>query len=143
MSTLYLSLGSNLGNRAELLERAIVEINRRIGPIVARSSFHETEPVGFVSEHAFLNACVRVETNLTPFACLHETQAIEKDMGRVAKTTVKDGQPVYHDRCIDIDLLMYDEVRISTPELVLPHPRMNERAFVLDPLAEVLDRQVT
>ncbi len=141
MSNLYIGLGSNLGNRREMLERAILSINKRIGPLVARSSFHETEPWGFESEHPFLNACIRVDTNLSPFACLKETQKIEKELGRTSKTMTENdgGKPIYHDRPIDIDLLMYDDMEVNTLELTLPHPLMNQRPFVMIPLQEILE----
>lgn len=141
MSNLYIGLGSNLGNRREMLERAILSINNRIGTLLARSSFHETEPWGFESEHPFLNACILVDTTLSPFACLRETQKIEKELGRTGKTmTENDGEkPIYHDRPIDIDLLMYDDMEVHTPELTLPHPLMKERPFVMVPLQEILE----
>lgn len=143
MSNLYIGLGSNLGNRREMLERAILAINKRIGPLVARSSFHETQPWGFESEHPFLNACICIDTNMSPFACLDETRKIEKELGRSAETmTERQGQqgeaPIYHDRPIDIDLLMYDDMEVNTPDLVLPHPLMHQRPFVMEPLQEIL-----
>ena len=134
MHKLYISLGSNLGNREELLRRAIELINERIGSVLRTSSFIETEPWGFQSEHPFLNAACKVQTTLTPRQCLRETQRIERELGRTSKS--KDG--IYHDRPIDIDLLLYDDLHISTPTLTLPHPRMYERDFVMIPLREIL-----
>ena len=133
-SSLFLSLGSNLGDRAEILRRAIALINERIGTVLRVSSFIETEPWGFESEHPFLNAACMVQTTLSPEQCLEATQQIERDLGRTTKS--KDG--IYHDRPIDIDLLLYDDITLSTPTLTLPHPRMQERDFVMIPLREIM-----
>lgn len=131
---LYLSLGSNLGDRAEMLQRAIALIGERIGTVQRVSSFIETEPWGFKSEHPFLNAACMVLTTLSPEQCLEATQKIERELGRTTKS--KNG--VYHDRPIDIDLLLYNGLKISTPTLTLPHPRMYERDFVMIPLREIM-----
>lgn len=136
MHTLYLSLGSNLGNRHALLHRALCLIDERIGDVYRTSSFIETEPWGFQSEHRFLNACCQVNTMLSPKRCLQETQQIEHELGRLQKST--DGR--YHDRPIDIDLLMYDDLQINEPGLQLPHPHMHERDFVMIPLRELLNK---
>ena len=133
MHKLYISLGSNLGNKEEKLRRAIELINERIGSVLRTSSFIETEPWGFQSENTFLNAVCLVETSLTPMQCLKETQKIERLLGRTRKS--KDG--IYHDRPIDLDLLLYDDLEMSTPELTLPHPHMQERDFVMIPLKEI------
>lgn len=132
--TLYLSLGSNLGDREQMLHRATQLIGERIGTVQRVSSFIETEPWGFQSEHPFLNAACKVLTTLTPQQCLKETQRIERELGRTQKS--KDG--VYHDRPIDIDLLLYEDLELSTPTLTLPHPRMYERDFVMIPLREIM-----
>jgi len=133
-SSLYLSLGSNLGDREEMLNRAIALIGERVGEVQRVSSFIETEPWGFKSKHPFLNAACLVLTTLSPEQCLEATQQIERELGRKRKS--RNG--VYHDRPIDIDLLMYDDVELSTPKLTLPHPRMKERDFVMIPLREIL-----
>ncbi len=133
-AALYLSLGSNLGDRAENLHRAIALIGERIGAVQRVSSFIETEPWGFESEHPFLNAAVMVRTALSPIECLDVTQQIERELGRKSKS--KDG--IYTDRPIDIDLLSYDDLTLSTPRLTLPHPHMQERDFVMIPLREIL-----
>ena len=135
MHKLYISLGSNLGNKEEKLRRAIELINERIGSVLRTSSFIETEPWGFQSENTFLNAVCLVETSLTPMQCLKETQKIERLLGRTRKS--KDG--IYHDRPIDLDLLLYDDLEMSTPELTLPHPHMQERDFVMIPLKEIME----
>ena len=135
MHKLYISLGSNLGNKEEKLHRAIELINERIGSVLRTSSFIETEPWGFQSENTFLNAACLVETNLTPRQCLRETQKIERLLGRTLKS--RDG--VYHDRPIDLDLLLYDDLQINEDDLILPHPHMKERDFVMIPLREIME----
>ncbi len=129
----YFSLGSNLGDRAQLLEKALTLLNKEIGNLVSRSSFYETEPWGFSSNHPFLNACCLCETNLSPLEVLHRTQQIEKELGRKRKSKNKK----YHDRPIDIDLLLCDDLTINTKDLTIPHPFMQERRFVLEPLKEI------
>lgn len=131
--TAYLSLGSNLGDRRATLLRAIHEIGSRIGKVSAQSDFFDTQPWGFESTHRFLNACVAVETDIEPFELLRRTQEIERLLGRTTKT--RNG--LYADRPIDIDILLYGTLRLSTPELTIPHPRMAERPFVLEPLRQI------
>ncbi len=136
---LYLGLGSNLGDKAQNLRLAVQHIERRIGNVVALSAFHVTAPWGFDSPNNFLNAACRVNTKLRPLDVLEITQAIEREMGRTAKSTGHG----YQDRTIDIDLLMATDddgtpVTVDTPQLRLPHPLMRGRAFVMEPLAEVL-----
>lgn len=141
--TVYLSLGTNLGDKEHNLLSAITEIERRIGPVRAQSAFLSTEPWGFESENTFLNAAVCVETELSPNALLRVTQQIERDMGRTEKSTIN-GQPstvTYHDRIIDIDILLYDDLHINTPKLTIPHPHMYERDFVLIPLREIIPQK--
>lgn len=133
MHKLYIGLGSNLGNKEEMLHRALELINKNIGSVLRVSSFMESEPWGFQSENTFLNAACLVETTFTPLQCLRETQKIERLLGRTKKS--KNG--IYHDRPIDLDLLLYDDLKINTPKLVLPHPLMQERDFVMIPLREI------
>ena len=134
MTDLYLSLGSNIGDREETLHRAIALIQERIGTVQRVSSFIETEPWGFKSKNQFLNAACLAQTTLSPEECLEATQQIERELGRKRKS--RNGR--YHDRTIDIDLLMYGDLTLSTPRLTLPHPRMQERDFVMIPLREIL-----
>ena len=138
MTDLYLSLGSNIGDREETLHRAIALIDERVGTVQRVSSFIETEPWGFKSKNRFLNAACKVLTTLSPEQCLERTQQIERELGRKKKS--KNG--VYHDRPIDIDLLMYGDLKLSTPRLTLPHPHMEERDFVMIPLHEIMSPQV-
>lgn len=133
MAHVYLGLGTNLGDKTANLHRAICDINEKIGKILSLSSFYETAPWGFDSENSFLNAAICVETSLSPWEVLHRTQEIECALGRTQKS---EGN-VYHDRIIDIDLLLYDKEIIQTPELTLPHPFMLQREFVMKPLIEI------
>lgn len=134
MPTTYLSLGSNLGDRRQLLHTAINEIAERVGRVEAISSCIETEPVGFDSVHLFLNMAVRVMTELNPYELLKVLKQLERDLGRTRKS--HDG--VHYDRTIDIDILLYDNWVVNSEELQIPHPRMWERDFVMRPLKEIL-----
>lgn len=134
MHTVYLSLGSNLGNRKRLLREAIALISSDVGCVERESSFIETEPWGFSSPNKFLNCCVKVMTALAPRQLLGATQRIERELGRTMKS--EDG--VYHDRVIDIDILLYDDLTVDEPDLKIPHPLMGERDFVMVPLREIL-----
>ena len=131
--TVYLGLGSNLGNREENLRGALFEIASSVGVVEAVSSFIVTEPWGFESTHTFVNAVCRVQTHLSPMEVLDATQAIERNLGRTQKSV--DG--IYSDRLIDIDILLYDDWKVDTPRLVIPHPLMAQRDFVKIPLAEL------
>ena len=133
MATLYLSLGTNLGDRLSNLETALMLIGRKIGTVKAASGIKETAPWGFDSPNSFLNMAAKVETELDPQDVLKAAQEIEREMGRTSKTGTKG----YQDRVIDIDILLYDDLVINTPELTIPHPLMYERAFVMEPLAEI------
>ena len=129
----FLGLGTNLGDRESHLLSAIEEIQKWIGPVRAQSSFVKTQPWGFDSTNAFLNAVVAVDTSLEPFALLDVTQAIERRLGREHKSVAG----VYHDRVIDIDILVYGDSFIRTPRLTIPHPLLSQRLFVLEPLSEI------
>jgi len=133
----YLSLGSNLSNRENNIDRATCLIEERIGQIRSRSSFFYSEPWGFESPNGFCNICLKVETERPPLEVLDQTQLIEKELGRTEKS--HDG--IYHDRIIDIDLIeCFDdgqEIRMNDERLTLPHPLMHEREFVMIPLNEI------
>ena len=133
MASLYLSLGTNLGDRRSNLETALALIGRRIGTVTGASDIIETEPWGYESPNRFMNMAARVETSLTPVQALEAAKKIETEMGRTAKTG-KDG---YKDRIIDIDLLLYDDLVMETPVLTIPHKLMHVRRFVLEPLAGI------
>ncbi len=128
----YLGLGSNLGDRHTLLLKAIELLAQHVGRLVRCSSFIETDPWGFASEHRFLNAVVLFRTTLTPHELLTATQDIERQLGRREKSN-----GTYHDRPIDIDILLYGDAVIDEPDLKIPHPRMQERDFVMRPLREI------
>ncbi len=131
---LYLSLGSNLGAREQLLKQAIQALGEKDIRLLKCSSFYETEPVGFCSDKRFLNCAAVFDTHLAPQSLLDITQEIERRLGR----TEKSQNGCHTDRPIDIDLLLYGETVVaSAPQLILPHPRMHERRFVLEPLAEI------
>ena len=132
--TVYLGLGTNLGDKEENIGEAVRRIGELIGTVECQSTLLVSEPWGFESENTFVNAAIRCSTELEPMEVLVRTQEIERAMGRTQKSV--DGQ--YHDRIIDIDILMYDDLHIDTKTLKLPHPLMNERDFVMIPLEEVL-----
>lgn len=131
---LILSLGSNLGDKKSNLELALQLIEERVGKLVRISKFAETEPEGFASENQFLNAVAEVQTKLSPYQVLRETQKIEKLIGRKHKT--KNG--IFQDRLIDIDILLYGSYKVQTKQLTIPHPRMWEREFLRASLNEIL-----
>lgn len=129
----YLGLGSNLGDRGKNLHLAINHIEERIGEIIATSAFYVTTPIGFESDNQFLNAVCQIKTQLSPIEVLDLTQSIEKELGRNNKSI----NNVYTDRLIDIDILLFDKEIIDHPRLTIPHPHIQNRAFVLQPLAEI------
>lgn len=146
--TAYLGLGANLGEREATIRRAIELIGEQAGAVVAQSALFYSAPWGFDSEHGFVNAVVRICTTLSPLQLLDATQTIERRLGKAAvHATERPGihsrmpapaPAVYHDRPIDIDILLYDDLTIDTPRLKVPHPLMHERPFVMEPLREVM-----
>ena len=133
MAVIALGLGTNLGNKEKNLYLAVQFLSDKIGKVLKTSSFYVSEPWGFASENNFLNAVATFETELSPEEILNRTKEIEINMGRKAKTNNKQ----YTDRIIDIDILLYDALVLNSPELTIPHPFMQERDFVLCPLAEI------
>ena len=132
----YLSLGANIGNRKRTMCEAVTLLGEIVGCVSRQSSVYETEPWGFDTPNKFLNMCVCVTTALSPLELLDATQDIERQLGRVGKTS-DDG--TYHDRVIDIDILLYDDEHISNDRLTVPHPLMHDRDFVMKPLREIKD----
>jgi 2-amino-4-hydroxy-6-hydroxymethyldihydropteridine diphosphokinase len=130
LNTAFLSLGSNLGDREALLNEALNRLETEGVHVVRRSSIHETEPQDYLDQPRFLNMAIEVETDLTPRELLAAIQKIETEMGR--QRTIPKGP-----RTIDIDILFYANQVIATPALEIPHPRLTERNFVLDPLQEI------
>ena len=129
----YIALGSNLGDKELNLRRAMEELQERVGEVLAVSSFHYSEPLGFTSENNFVNAVVLMETTCEPFSLLEQLKVIEQSLGRTNKSI--DQQ--YTDRIIDLDILLYENWHVDHPELKIPHPRMRERDFVMKPLREL------
>ena len=133
MHQVYLGLGTNLGDKEANLKAALEEIAKRVGEITSQSAFYASEPWGFESDNSFLNAVCGVCTDLSPEETLLTTQEIERTLGRLKKSV----NGVYSDRIIDIDILLFDDWQINTPELTIPHPLMWERDFVKIPLKEI------
>jgi 2-amino-4-hydroxy-6-hydroxymethyldihydropteridine diphosphokinase len=131
--TAYLAYGSNIGEKEENILNAYRMTEERVGRIVRRSAMMRSEPWGFKSDNGFVNSVACVETILTPHQLLEVTQSIERAMGR----TEKSHGGVYHDRIIDIDILLYDDITLNDADLVIPHPLMHERDFVMKPLNEI------
>ncbi len=131
---IYIGLGSNQGNREQLIKEAISLLSAAIGEPLSQSSMIETEPWGFASPNPFLNMVAHFVATITPIELLDTTEEIERRLGRHTKSTHSKG---YCDRPIDIDILLYGTQTIDEKRLTVPHPRMNERMFVLQPLAEI------
>ena len=125
----YLALGSNMGNRLANLRTAISNLSPQMS-VKSRSSVYETPPWGFTEQSKFLNQVIMAETYLQPQALLSHLKRLETALGRT---------PNFHNgpRLIDIDILFFDDLMLNSPPLVIPHPRLHERAFVLVPLAEI------
>ena len=132
----FLGLGSNLGDRERHLNEAIRLIGERVGQVALQSTFIETEPWGFQSEHQFMNAAILCLTEKTPREVLQVTQEIERELGRKTKTNPS-RRASYTDRPIDIDILLYDDLTVDEPDLKIPHPLMYERDFVMIPLKQI------
>ncbi|MCI2256878.1 2-amino-4-hydroxy-6-hydroxymethyldihydropteridine diphosphokinase [Domibacillus sp. PGB-M46] len=127
----YLSLGTNMGNREEQLREAVRQLQEQKNlQLLAVSSVYETDPVGFTDQPSFFNIVVKLKTSMTPYELLAACQEIENKLGR--ERIVRWGP-----RTIDLDILLYNHDNIESDSLIIPHPRMIERAFVLIPLAEI------
>ncbi len=125
-----IALGSNLGNSQEILDQALAELAKLSGiKLIAQSSWYETIPVG-PPQPNYVNGCAVLETELLPEILLENLLAIEQDFGRIR-------QEKWGARTLDLDILLYSNLILTTPNLTIPHPHMNERAFVLVPLAEI------
>jgi 2-amino-4-hydroxy-6-hydroxymethyldihydropteridine diphosphokinase len=130
MTRAYIGLGSNLGDREAAIGGAVDRLGRH-ATIVALSTLRETDPVGFLDQPRFLNGVVAVETTLPPRALLDLLLTIERELGRTRTG------PRFGPRTIDLDLLVYGDEVVDEPALTVPHPRLHERRFVLEPLAEI------
>ena len=131
MVTAYIGIGSNVGDRKKNIDDAITRINSSVDiDVVKVSSVRETEPVGGPPQDRYLNCVIEIKTKLAPFELLKFLNKIENDLGRIR---IEKNGP----RTIDLDILIYDNVRMNADDLVIPHPRMRERKFVLDALYEI------
>ncbi|MDI3519787.1 MAG: 2-amino-4-hydroxy-6-hydroxymethyldihydropteridine diphosphokinase [Caldanaerobacter sp.] len=131
MTEVYLSLGSNLGDREKYLKEAVKRLKSNKNIVLKKlSPIYETKPVGYLEQDNFLNAAILIETDLTPYELLDVTTSIEAELKR--KRTIKWGP-----RTIDIDILLYDGLILNDEKLTIPHPHMWERAFVLIPLRDI------
>jgi 2-amino-4-hydroxy-6-hydroxymethyldihydropteridine diphosphokinase len=129
--TAFIGIGSNLGDREQNLARAIELLSAEDGiDVVAVSEIRETEPVGPVAQGPFLNGVVRIETELGPRELLDRLLAVEQRLGRVRRER-------FGPRTIDLDLLLYGDVVVEEPGLTVPHPRLHERRFALEPLSDL------
>src|SRR5919108_4196711 len=131
MTRAFIGLGSNVGDRLQCLQRAVERLGEAIGvEVIDVSSVYETEPIGPAAQAWFLNAVVAVNTSLGPSTLLHQTQAIERALGR---------ETTYHwgPRTIDLDILLYGDTQVRTATLVIPHAELCHRAFVMIPLLEL------
>lgn len=132
MARAYVGLGSNLGDREAAIRRAVDALAADPAiAVVAVSALRETEPVGFADQPRFLNGAAALETELTPRELLDRLLEVERELGRTR------GGERYGPRTIDLDLLLYDRLELDEPGLTVPHPRLHERPFVLEPLAEL------
>lgn len=132
MSRAYVGLGANLGDRADTLAQAVRLLGQRQGiEVVAVSSFRETDPVGYVDQPRFLNGAAAIETTLSPQELLATLLEVERELGRTRSG------PRYGPRTVDLDLLLVDGVTVDEPGLTLPHPRLHERVFALEPLVDI------
>jgi 2-amino-4-hydroxy-6-hydroxymethyldihydropteridine diphosphokinase len=132
LRTVYLSLGSNLGHREEQIRRATAALESESIHIRIRSSLYETEPQDVTEQPWFLNAVVSCQVPYFPIQLLQILQRVERELGRVRAGAVRRGP-----RTIDIDILLYGSTIIETPRLIIPHPRLLQRRFVLEPLVEI------
>ncbi|MBR4064908.1 MAG: 2-amino-4-hydroxy-6-hydroxymethyldihydropteridine diphosphokinase [Tidjanibacter sp.] len=145
MARAIIITGGNLDNVKARLRQAQQMINERLGVILRCSHMYESEAWGFTASDNFLNQAIELDTDLTPEELLQGVQAIEKELGRdrTAEAAIKAANgEAYSSRKIDIDILFYDDVVISTPELTIPHPLMHERDFVLAPLSEIAPSKI-
>ena len=134
MKKVYLSLGSNIGDKKQNIEIAKKHLQNECGNITLVSDYFETEPWGFSSENNFINIALELETKLSPIGLLNKVLNIEKEIGRVRIKNAK----TYNDRLIDIDIVFYENEIINTPDLIIPHPLMHKRLFVLQPLSQII-----
>ena len=134
---IYASLGSNLGDKLSNLSRAVGLIHSKVGSVSKISSIYMTPPWGFESDQDFFNICIQIDSKLSPNEVLQAFNHIEDELGRI-----RTSEPGYSSRLIDIDILTIDSETIDSTELTIPHPKMQERYFVLLPLQEIANNFV-
>jgi len=130
MNTIYIQLGSNMGNRKSYIEKSMQEIEQEVGNIICSSKIYESSPWGVTNQNHFLNSVIKVESKLAPYVLLEKLQEIENNSGRIRKEK-------WGERSIDLDILFYNFEIINTKNLKIPHPYIQERRFVLVPLSEI------
>lgn len=136
MKTAFLGLGSNLGNRKQMLDKAVHQLTLHPAiEVITVSSYIESKPVGYTNQNCFINAVAAIKTSLTPQNLLTVVKQIEEAMGRTPSVR-------WGPRIIDIDILLYDKLMLAEKDLTIPHPRLLERGFVLGPLAEIAPTQI-
>jgi len=132
LSRVFIGIGSNLGDRIENIMKAIEKTGEIPGTSISKiSPFYETSPLGFESKNLFLNCVIEIKTHLAPLALLEKLLIIEKALGRTRKDIL------YADRTLDLDILVYDDIILKTEDLVIPHPEISKRLFVLAPLNDL------
>jgi 2-amino-4-hydroxy-6-hydroxymethyldihydropteridine diphosphokinase len=131
MNVIFLSIGSNIGNRSYFLQQAIYYIRLKIGTLSSQSSVYETEPWGFKTNQLFLNQVIKVETKLSPIKVLNAIQDIELKLGRTR------GSAFYEPRTVDIDILFFNRLKRKSLRLTIPHPKLHLRNFTMIPLSEI------
>jgi len=136
MTQIFISLGSNTGNRFKQLKKSIEQLQNLTGNLIKISDIFESKSWAY-KDADYLNAVIEIETLLSPKKLLQKTQEIEKELGRKSKTQIQNGQPVYSSRTIDIDILFYGNKIINSEHLSIPHPLMHLRRFVLKPMMQI------
>lgn len=126
-----IAFGSNIGDKEENIRKAIIELEKTCGKVAQVSSLYKTEPMGFESKNQFINGCLLLLTNFAPHILLQKLKEIEVSLGRI-KTSL-----IYEDRTIDLDIILYESLFINTPDLQIPHPKLHDRPFVVEPLKEL------
>ncbi len=132
MEQVFIGFGANLGDRIANINEAIRMIHEEIGEVISQSSFYESEPWGYESSELFVNGVIEINTDLKPFTLLEELKLIETSLGRQKKS-----EESYSDRLIDLDILFFGDKCIDMNELIIPHPHIYTRRFVLEPFSEI------
>ena len=137
VNTVYLSIGSNIGDRLANLQKAVDLLRKKNYSILKSSGIYETDALGFESSDRFLNAALKIKTLNSPTELLADLKRIDTTLGRTQR---KSGEP-YQSRTIDLDIIFYNSLEVNTTELSIPHPRFHERIFVLQPLKDIISTE--